>query len=179
MRTVKKMILLSSFAVLILASGTGCWKTFSSERVGNDCKFRGVPAVIYKPHLATVTWSNIDPKTQANFVSMHYCTLPVMYSVDVHPAPLGKTEATFKMAGDGQLIEAGAKLDHQIPELIKAIGEGAKTFVPTPAGRASAAAGFTPAIDSTNTAVSTFGVIINITFQDLDISKGCDSKCAK
>ena len=147
----------------VALSGTGCWKTFHSERVGSDCKFRGVPTMMYKTHVATVTWSATDRNGQ-NYITQHVCSLPIIYAVDVCPAPVGKTEADFKMATDGQLTEASAKLDQEIPELIKAIGEAAKNLAPA-TGRAAGGITFIPSLEATtNPALKDFGNIIGITF---------------
>jgi hypothetical protein len=169
--------LASLLAVLVTMTSAGCFKTFHSERVGNDCRFKGVPTMMHKTHIASVTWSEIDPKTGQLRVTQHICTLPVMYAVDVCPAPVGKTEADFKLGADGQLTEASAKLDQEIPELIRAIGEAAKNFIPA-TGRAASGVVFTPGIDvTTNPAVKDYGYIVNMSFQELDLSKGCNTHC--
>ena len=139
-----KTIAVAMSCALVLSAG--CFKTFSNRRIYDNCKrYRGVPANVPKTYVATVTWEKDGKQT----TTQHVCVLPVTYSIDVYAAPFGKTEASFKMGTDGQLTEASAKLDQEVPEIIRAVGEAAKAI-----GEAAAKAGgrgeetkFTPPLE--------------------------------
>jgi hypothetical protein len=176
--TFSRMLLLSSLTLACFS--IGCFQTFRTERVGDDCRFRGVPAMMHKPHIAYVTWSAKGPDGQ-NVVTQHVCSLPVMYAVDVQPAPFGKTDANFKLYQDGQLQEADAKVDQKIPELIKSIGDATKSIGDV-AGRGASTLTFIPSLDNTagnNKLFEKYGDVINIQFVELDQSKGCNTRCAR
>jgi hypothetical protein len=139
MARVKTVAAIMTVGLILVASG--CTKTFHSYRVmEDDCKFKGVPAMMHKTHIATVHW-------EKGQVTQHICVLPVMYAVDVCPAPVGTTEAKISLAEDGQLTGAEAKLDQKIPELIKSLGDAVAAIAPGKGRAASGGVVFTPSID--------------------------------
>jgi len=58
-----------------------------------------------------------------------------VYSVDVHPAPFGKTEAKLSMNDDGQITDAEAKIDEEVPEILNALGNVINSVKPATGGK--------------------------------------------
>lgn len=121
---IRKSPLILSIVALLLSSA-GCFCTFRSFRVVDDsCPFKGIPASVYRPYLAIVTWDK--EQDGKPITTQHYCRLPVLYGVDVMKAPLGKTTGEFTFGEDGQLTKSHADVDQQVDEIITSVTEAGK-----------------------------------------------------
>ena len=59
------------------------------------------------------------------YTTTHFCRLPVMYAVDHYGTPIGNDESKVTVNADGSFASAEQKRDHQLDELIEAIGTAA------------------------------------------------------
>lgn len=77
--------------------------------------------------------SSQDPESgkATVYTSKHFCRIPVTYAVDPIGTPFGTDEASLTLNGDGSLNLASQKRDHQVDELITAVGDAIPKLSPS------------------------------------------------
>jgi hypothetical protein len=168
-RSLARLVLLTFVAMM------GCHGSYRSYRVHDDCEtLAGVPAMMHKTYLATVTWS--EDRDGVPITTTHVAKLPVMYAVDVLKAPLGTTKASVKMNADGQLIEANAEQDQQIDEIISSVGDLTGNLpLGGQRGESSSGITFTPDLDEMTGSADEgkLGYPLGISFMELSTATPC------
>lgn len=77
----------------------------------------------------SVAFQDADtPNQEEIFITQHFCRLPVMYAVDPIGTPVGKDNGTIELNADGSMKKATEERDHQVDELITAVGDAVNTL---------------------------------------------------